>query len=41
MGCDPKFLFSDPPFLANLAIWGLLAIAVLYQVPVHFIEMIT
>lgn len=41
LGSDPKFLFSDRPFLVNLAIWGLLAIAVLYQFPAHLIEIIT
>ena len=40
LGGDPKFLFSDPPFLINLVIWGVLVIAVLYRVPPQLIEMI-
>lgn len=40
LGGDPKFLFSDRPFLANLVIWGLVVTVILYQFPVHLIEMI-
>ncbi|QLK27610.1 decaprenyl-phosphate phosphoribosyltransferase [Natrinema zhouii] len=41
LGGDPKFLFGDRPFLVNLVVWGLLVIAVLYEVPPRLIEMIT
>lgn len=33
LGGDPQFLFSDRPFLVNLVVWGLIVIAVLYEVP--------
>ncbi|MFC6769502.1 decaprenyl-phosphate phosphoribosyltransferase [Natrinema soli] len=41
LGGDPKFLFGDRPFLVNLVVWGLLVIAVLYDVPPQLIGTIT
>ncbi|QLG48705.1 decaprenyl-phosphate phosphoribosyltransferase [Natrinema halophilum] len=40
VGGDPTFLFGDRPFLANLAVWGLLVIAVLYGVPPRILEVV-
>lgn len=41
LGGDPKFLFGDRPFLLNLVVWGLLVVAILYQVPPHLLEILT
>ncbi|MFC4544125.1 decaprenyl-phosphate phosphoribosyltransferase [Halosolutus amylolyticus] len=41
LGGDPTFLFGDHPFLVNLAVWGLLVVAVLYEVPVRLLGLIT
>lgn len=40
LGGDPKFLFGDRQFLGNLVVWGLLVIAVLYDVPPQLLETI-
>ncbi|MFC6719449.1 decaprenyl-phosphate phosphoribosyltransferase [Natrialbaceae archaeon GCM10025810] len=40
LGGDPKFLFADRPFLANLVVWGLLVVAILYDVPPQLLEVI-
>ena len=40
VGGDPKFLFADRPFLADLVVWGLLAVAVLYDVPSRLLELL-
>ncbi|WP_408960298.1 decaprenyl-phosphate phosphoribosyltransferase [Natrinema sp. 74] len=40
VGGDPKFLLGDRPFLANLAVWGLLVVAVRYEIPVRLLEVI-
>ncbi|WP_265108767.1 decaprenyl-phosphate phosphoribosyltransferase [Halosolutus halophilus] len=40
LGGDPKFLFGDRPFLINLVVWGLLIVAVLYEVPARLLGMI-
>ncbi|WP_254531163.1 decaprenyl-phosphate phosphoribosyltransferase [Natrinema gelatinilyticum] len=40
LGGDPKFLFSDMPFVVNLIVWGVLVVAVLYGVPSQFVELI-
>ncbi|WP_436343906.1 decaprenyl-phosphate phosphoribosyltransferase [Natronorubrum sp. FCH18a] len=41
LGGDPKYLFGDRPFFANLVVWGLTVIAVLYEVPHQIIGTIT
>ncbi|SIR73048.1 decaprenyl-phosphate phosphoribosyltransferase [Natronorubrum thiooxidans] len=40
LGGDPKFLFGDRPFFVNFVVWGLVVVAVLYQVPPRLLEVI-
>ncbi|QFU82779.1 decaprenyl-phosphate phosphoribosyltransferase [Natronorubrum aibiense] len=40
LGGDPKFLFGDRPFFINFVVWGLVVVAVLYQVPPRLLEVI-
>ncbi len=37
---QPEYLFTDPPSMVNLLLWGVVAIAVLYNVPERVVEVL-